>query len=70
MAKVLHISSTIKLHMIVMSVFLQALSLLLALMKQMAMLERSMWQGTESGLGPTDLKKLNEANNHISELGS
>lgn len=39
-------------------------------MKQMAMLEKSVWQGTEGGLGPTDLKKLNVANNHVREPGS
>lgn len=67
------ITSTIKLCKTVMSICLQTAPLPpppLALMKQMVMSENSMWQGTEGGLGSIDLKKLNVANNHISELGS
>lgn len=80
MAKVMGITSTGKLYK--MSVCLQAvsphlsfsfflsLSLSLALKKLMVMLEKSMWQGTQGGLEPKDLKKLTIANNHASEPGS
>lgn len=42
---------------------------LLISMKQVALLERPLFQGTEGGLWPTTHKELNPASNNMSELG-